>query len=55
MFSSSCKVYGQAICEVVGLEVRDLNTEKEIVYNRDNLRNNYFVVSLNNQPLLMGN
>ncbi|MFK2820457.1 3'(2'),5'-bisphosphate nucleotidase CysQ [Flavobacteriaceae sp. LMIT009] len=46
---------GQAICEAVGLRVTDLSSKVNMIYNRENLRNNYFVVSLNNQSLLMGN
>ncbi len=35
---------GQAVCEAVGFEVIDQNTQKPIEYNRKNLRNNSFVV-----------
>jgi 3'(2'), 5'-bisphosphate nucleotidase len=34
---------GQAICEQVGFKVVDLKTMKPIVYNRENLINNYFI------------
>lgn len=36
---------GQAICKAVGLKVIDQATGKEMVYNRENLLNNYFLVS----------
>lgn len=36
---------GQAICEAVGLEVIDQKTQKPMVYNRENLLNNHFLVS----------
>ncbi len=36
---------GQAICEAVGLKVIDQNTGEPMVYNRENLLNNYFLVS----------
>ncbi|GAA4280208.1 3'(2'),5'-bisphosphate nucleotidase CysQ [Gaetbulibacter aestuarii] len=36
---------GQAICEAVGLKVIDQNTQKPMVYNRENLLNNYFLVT----------
>ena len=36
---------GQAICEAVGLNVIDHQTGKSIVYNREKLLNNYFLVS----------
>lgn len=35
---------GQAICEAVGLKVLDQHTGKPMLYNRENLLNNYFVV-----------
>jgi 3'(2'), 5'-bisphosphate nucleotidase len=35
---------GQAICKAVGLEVISLDTEKEMLYNRENLLNGYFHV-----------
>lgn len=35
---------GDAICRAVGLEVIDQSTKKPIVYNRENLLNNYFLV-----------
>lgn len=34
---------GQVICEQVGFKVVDLKTIKPIVYNRENLINNYFI------------
>jgi 3'(2'), 5'-bisphosphate nucleotidase len=36
---------GQAICEAVGLTVIDQKTGKPMLYNRENLLNNYFLVS----------
>ena len=36
---------GQAICKAVGLQVIDQNTGQEMLYNRENLLNNYFMVS----------
>ncbi len=36
---------GQAICKAVGLQVIDQKTGKEMLYNRENLLNNYFKVS----------
>lgn len=36
---------GQAICKAVGLEVIDQKTGREINYNRENLLNNFFLVS----------
>ncbi|GGE32027.1 3'(2'),5'-bisphosphate nucleotidase CysQ [Psychroflexus planctonicus] len=36
---------GQAICKAVGLQVIDQKTGKEMLYNRENLLNNYFMVS----------
>lgn len=36
---------GQAICEAVGLNVVDSQTGKSIKYNRENLLNNYFLIS----------
>ncbi|MDR9458473.1 MAG: 3'(2'),5'-bisphosphate nucleotidase CysQ [Salegentibacter sp.] len=36
---------GQAICEAVGLKVIDKNTGSSMRYNRENLLNNYFLVS----------
>lgn len=36
---------GQAICKAVGLDVIDQTTGKEMVYNRENLLNSYFLVS----------
>lgn len=35
---------GQAICEAVGLSVIDKGTNAPMVYNRENLLNNYFLV-----------
>jgi len=34
---------GQIICEEAGFKVVDLKTMKQIVYNRENLINNYFI------------
>ncbi|MBS3737458.1 3'(2'),5'-bisphosphate nucleotidase CysQ [Mesohalobacter halotolerans] len=36
---------GQAICEAVGLQVIDQKTQKPMLYNRENLLNNYFLVT----------
>lgn len=36
---------GQAICNAVGLKVIDRNTGSPMKYNRENLLNNYFLVS----------
>ena len=36
---------GQAICKAVGLQVIDKETGDEMKYNRENLLNNYFLVS----------
>lgn len=36
---------GQAICEGVGLKVIDQKTGEPMIYNRENLLNNYFLVS----------
>lgn len=36
---------GQAICKAVGLQVIDQQTGEEMLYNRENLLNNYFMVS----------
>ena len=36
---------GQAICKAVGLSVIDKESGEEMLYNRQNLLNNYFVVS----------
>ncbi|KJD36755.1 3'-5'-bisphosphate nucleotidase [Tamlana sedimentorum] len=38
---------GQAICEAVGLAVIDQGTKQPMVYNRENLLNNYFLVTNN--------
>jgi len=38
---------GQAICEAVGLKVLDKKTKKPMLYNRENLLNNYFLVTNN--------
>lgn len=35
---------GQAICKAVGLEVISLDTNQEMIYNRENLLNGYFHV-----------
>ncbi|NEV94464.1 3'(2'),5'-bisphosphate nucleotidase CysQ [Psychroflexus sp. YR1-1] len=35
---------GQAICKAVGLEVTSLDTQEEMLYNRENLLNGYFHV-----------
>lgn len=37
---------GQAICNAVGLVVLDVHTKKEMIYNKENLLNPYFIVSL---------
>ncbi|MGO3688871.1 MAG: 3'(2'),5'-bisphosphate nucleotidase CysQ [Psychroflexus halocasei] len=37
---------GQAICKAVGLSVIDLDTDEEMLYNRENLLNSYFHVSV---------
>ncbi|MGM0636043.1 MAG: 3'(2'),5'-bisphosphate nucleotidase CysQ [Bacteroidota bacterium] len=36
---------GQAICKAVGLSVIDKSTQKEMLYNRENLLNEHFLVS----------
>jgi len=36
---------GQAICNAVGLNVIDKGTSEELKYNRENLLNNYFLVT----------
>jgi 3'(2'), 5'-bisphosphate nucleotidase len=36
---------GQAICNAVGLLVLDVHTKKEMIYNKENLLNPYFIVS----------
>lgn len=36
---------GHAICKAVGLRVIDVQTSRELVYNKQNLKNNSFVVS----------
>ena len=36
---------GQAICKAVGLQIIDQKTGAEMLYNRENLLNNYFMVS----------
>lgn len=36
---------GQAICEAVGFKVKDIVSEKSMLYNKENLLNNYFLVS----------
>ena len=35
---------GQAICEHSGFDVIDLNTKKTMLYNREKLLNNWFLV-----------
>ena len=35
---------GQALCTAVGLKVIDQQTQKPIVYNRENLMNAHFIV-----------
>ena len=35
---------GQSICECAGFKVKDLKTEKDMNYNRQNLLNNWFLV-----------
>jgi 3'(2'), 5'-bisphosphate nucleotidase len=35
---------GQAICKMAGFKVIDYETKKEMVYNRENLLNNWFLV-----------
>jgi 3'(2'), 5'-bisphosphate nucleotidase len=35
---------GQAICKAVGLQVISLDTNEEMLYNRENLLNGYFHV-----------
>ena len=37
---------GQAICEAAGLQVIDQGTQKPMLYNREDLLNNYFLVTL---------
>ena len=39
---------GQAICEAVGLKVIDQSTKKSMFYNRENLLNNSFLVTRDN-------
>ncbi|UBZ06873.1 3'(2'),5'-bisphosphate nucleotidase CysQ [Salegentibacter mishustinae] len=36
---------GHAICKAVGIRVFDMKTNRELVYNKQNLKNNSFVVS----------
>lgn len=36
---------GHAICKAVGIRVFDVQTNRELVYNKQNLKNNSFVVS----------
>jgi 3'(2'), 5'-bisphosphate nucleotidase len=36
---------GQAICNAVGLQVIDQDTSKGLIYNRENLLNNHFLIS----------
>ena len=35
---------GQAICQATGVEVIDMSTQKPLMYNKENLLNNYFLV-----------
>lgn len=35
---------GQAICEIAGKQVTDYNTNKTLLYNKENLLNNWFIV-----------
>ena len=35
---------GQAICLHAGADVIDWNTKKSMIYNRENLLNNWFIV-----------
>ena len=35
---------GQAICEAAGFQVIDFKTKKSMIYNRENLLNNWFIV-----------
>ena len=35
---------GQAICEAAGLKVIDFKTKKPMLYNREKLLNNWFIV-----------
>ncbi len=37
---------GQAICQAVGVTVINNETEKPLVYNKENLLNPYFLVSI---------
>lgn len=37
---------GQAICNAIGIEVIDQSTGKSLKYNKENLLNNHFVVSI---------
>jgi 3'(2'), 5'-bisphosphate nucleotidase len=34
---------GQAICEISGKKVVDYNTNKDLLYNKENLKNNWFI------------
>ncbi len=36
---------GHAICKAVGVEVRDMTTGAEMLYNKENLLNNHFLVN----------
>jgi len=36
---------GHAICKFAGCELNDIDTNKEILYNRKNLTNNWFIVN----------
>lgn len=37
---------GQAICNAIGIEVIDQSTGRSLMYNKENLLNNHFVVSI---------
>ena len=37
---------GQAICQAAGVKVIDNNTKKPLKYNKENLLNPYFLVSI---------
>ncbi len=43
---------GQAICFNAGYDLIDLVTKKNMVYNRINLTNNFFLVKKNNLRLI---
>ena len=42
---------GQAICEAVGVHVIDMETKKSLLYNRENLLNNHFLVTKNDRDV----